>query len=133
MKVFNGKYHLIYTFDWLYQRYKYSKIKVPWKSGLTDGHALLFLLIRYDYFGDEKYKKAVDALYLSVISSIEKRESLNILNDSYLWIEEYVGPKTNPKYLPYVFNGMIYAYKRVGTYELYLNTSQNIINIDKIF
>ncbi|MCX7720178.1 MAG: D-glucuronyl C5-epimerase family protein [Dictyoglomus thermophilum] len=121
IKKINGKFHLIYDFDWIYKGYPNNLIRAPWYSGLTDAYSLILLLRAYDITKDVKYLEAADKLYISSISPISEGGSLNFL-DGKPWIEEYVDPRIDDyKKLPYVLNGMIYATYGIMAYEKFRN------------
>jgi len=121
IKEINGKFHLVYSFDWIYKGYPNNLLRAPWYSGLTDAYSLLLLLRAYDVSRDVKYLDAADKLYMSSISLISEGGSLNFLNDKP-WIEEYIDPKVKEyDRLPYVLNGMIYATYGIIAYESFRN------------
>lgn len=142
VRLLNGRYHLIYNFDWPYKGYVNNSLKAPWYSGLTDGYAIVLLLRAYDVTKNVKYLDVADKLYLSTITPIFDGGSLNFL-DGKMWIEEYVDPKIGDySKMSYVLNGMIYGTYGIISYEYYRNIkdgySKNLIesiffNLDKFY
>lgn len=125
---FNGKYHLLYEFDWPYKGYPNGGLKSPWYSGLTDAYAILLMLRAYDATNDDSYLKAANNLYESVTAEVRNSGSLTYLGGNP-WIEEYVDPRLNDRQnFAYVLNGMIYATYGVIAYENYLNKKDGYTN-----
>lgn len=111
-----GNLHLVYNFDWPYKNYPNGKLKAPWWSGLTDGHAITLMLRAWDCFGDKKYLDVAKSLYKSTLKPVSAGGSLVEFN-GHPWIEEYVDPQTSPTEMSKVFNGMVYAYFGVKGFE----------------
>ena len=115
----NGNAHLFYSFDWPYKGYPNNTIRAPWWSGLTDAYAIIPLLRAADIYGDEKYAKLANELYLSVTSPYQRGGSQTEL-DKQIWIEEYLDSQVkNNTELSYVFNGMVYSTYGIKSYEDY--------------
>jgi len=115
VKSIYGNSHLIYNFNWPYEKYKYKVIRAPWWSGLTDAHAIILLLRAYDVFGKKEYLNVAKLLYKSTKRKIEYGGSLTYLN-KFPWIEEYVD-YNHPNETPRVLNGMIYSYFGLKCFE----------------
>jgi hypothetical protein len=114
----SGKAHLLYHFDCPYDGYPGVMLRAPWWSGLTDGYAIVLLMRAHDCFHDPRYLAAAEDLYRSVTASIAEGGSLLSLNGRP-WIEEYVDPSAPVDEMSRVFNGMVYAYFGVASFEKY--------------
>ena len=115
-----GNAHLFYNFDWPYEKFALGKLSSPWWSGLTDGHAITFMLRAYDCFADERYLRAATDLYASVTKPLSEGGSLSYLN-GLPWIEEYIDRFVTIDTQTSVFNGMAYAYFGIKSFEEFKN------------
>jgi hypothetical protein len=127
IKYINGCAHLIYSFDWPYEKYPRGILKSPWWSGLTDSYAIILLLRAYDVYGDEVYLRAAKPLYDSVLTPISLGGSLSEKH-GLPWIEEYVDPLVDAKGMSFVLNGMIYSYYSIKSFEEYFSIKNGASN-----
>jgi hypothetical protein len=87
-------------FNWDYR----DTLKAPWYSGLAQGQGVSMLLRAHAQAGDEKYLRAADRAFVSLMRPIDVGGVLFEDREKNLWIEEYlVDPPTH------ILNGFIWA------------------------
>ncbi len=87
--------------------FKFTDLKAPWYSGMTQGVAISFLLRYYKLTGDKDALKKVQQLAYFMLRPVRTGGTIGKTPEGYTFIEEYPKSKTNPQVLNGFINGLI--------------------------
>lgn len=87
--------------------FKFTDLKPPWYSGMTQGVAISFLLRYYKLTGDKDALRKVQQLAYFMLRPEKMGGTIGKTPEGYTFIEEYPNSKTNPQVLNGFINGLI--------------------------
>jgi hypothetical protein len=88
-------------------RFKFTDLRVPWYSGMTQGVAISFLLRYYKLTGDKVALQKVQQLAYFMLRPEKMGGTIGKTPEGYTFIEEYPNSKINPQVLNGFINGLI--------------------------
>lgn len=108
-KVSDGAWYYPYDYDRVVVGDKAEPLRAPWYSGMAQGRALTTFVRLYQATGDEKWRNAADATFVSMHQAPQGTAPFAVHVDTHhrLWLEEY--PRYPVANSEQVLNGHIAA------------------------